>query len=125
MLRSRRASREAGGELRTEVELEAKLALLRSTELLGALSDSDLRHLSDECAEIILEPGECIFEEGEEGRSIYVVLSGDVEVSKQGKKIAEGRPGEHFGEMARSGKEERSGALCALGSAVVLAIAEP
>jgi diguanylate cyclase (GGDEF)-like protein len=111
--------------VRTEVDLEAKLELLRGTELLGALSDDHLRRLVDECPEITLDPGECIFEEGEEGRSLYIVLSGAVEVSKQGKKIAEGRTGDYFGEMALIEKKERSATLCALGSAVVLEIPEP
>jgi diguanylate cyclase (GGDEF)-like protein len=111
--------------VRTEVDLEAKLALLRGTELLGALSESDLRQFVDECAEITLEAGECIFEEGEQGRSVYIVLSGDVEVSKQGKRIAVGRPGEYFGEMALIEKKERSATLCALGPAAVLEVAEP
>ncbi len=110
--------------MRVAVDLEAKLALLRSTDLLGSLSESDLHHLVDECAEITLEPGEIIFEEGEEGGSLYVVLSGDVEVTKAGKRIAQGGPGEYFGEMALIEKKERSATLCALGSAVVLEIQE-
>jgi diguanylate cyclase (GGDEF)-like protein len=111
--------------VRPEVDLEEKVALLRRTDLLGSLSEGELRHLVEECAEISLEPGQCIFEEGAEGRSLYVVLSGDVEVSKQGKRIAEGHPGEYFGEMALIEKKERSATLCALGAAVVMEIPEP
>jgi diguanylate cyclase (GGDEF)-like protein len=125
MLPSPEASHGAGGEVRTAADLEAKMVRLRATELLGALSESDLRHLVDECPEITLEPGECIFEEGEEGRSLYLVLSGTAEVSKQGKKIAEGQPGEYYGEMALIEKRERSATLCALGAAVVMEIPEP
>jgi diguanylate cyclase (GGDEF)-like protein len=115
----------AKGEVRAAAELEAKLALLRGTDLLGTLSDEDLRRLLDECGEITLDAGECIFEEGEQGRSLYMVLSGGVEVSKQGKRIAVGRPGEYFGEMALIERKERSATLCALGPAVVLEIPEP
>ncbi len=111
--------------MRAETDLETKLSLLRSTDLLRSLPEGALRHLVEECAEITLEPGECIFEEGEQGSSLYVVLSGDVEVTKQGKRIAEGHPGQYFGEMALIEKKERSATLSALGAAVVLEIPEP
>ncbi len=111
--------------MRAEVDVETKLTLLRSTDLLRSLPEAELRRLVDECKEITLTPGERIFEEGEEGRSLYVVLSGNVEVSKQGKRIAEGHPGQYFGEMALIEKKERSATLCALEAAVVLEIPEP
>jgi diguanylate cyclase (GGDEF)-like protein len=124
MLRSAKASPGAEVEVQTEVDLEEKLARLRGTELLGALSESDLRAFVSECSEICLEAGECIFEEGEQGRSLYMLLSGAVEVSKQGKRIAEGNPGEYFGEMALIERKERSATLCAVGAAVVMEIPE-
>ena len=111
--------------MRTQVDLEGKLSLLRSTDLLRSLPEAQLRRLVDECAEITLEPGECVFEEGEQGNSLYVVLSGKVEISKQGKRIAEGHAGQYFGEMALIEKKVRSATLTALGEVVVLEIPEP
>jgi diguanylate cyclase (GGDEF)-like protein len=106
------------------VLVEEKLARLRSTELLGSLNDDELRCLLEECAEIRLGPGQRVFEEGEQGRSLYVVLAGEVEITKQGKRIAQGGPGQYFGEMALIEKKERSASLAALSSAIVLEIPE-
>jgi hypothetical protein len=51
------------------------------------------------------EPGEVIFNEGEEGRYVYVIKSGAVEVLRKRpdgsqEVINRLRPGDHFGEMA-------------------------
>jgi diguanylate cyclase (GGDEF)-like protein len=106
------------------VLVEEKLARLRSTELLGSLTDDELRRLLEECAEIRLQPGQRVFEEGDEGRSLYIVLAGEVEITKQGKRIAQGGPGQYFGEMALIEKKERSASLAATGAAVVLEVPE-
>jgi CRP-like cAMP-binding protein len=52
----------------------------------------------------VFEPGDGIFEEGEEGRNAYIILSGLVEISKAGwdgeKVIGYTGQGEIFGEMS-------------------------
>ena len=58
------------------------------------------------------EPGEVVFEEGEVGESLFMILAGEVEVSK----LIDGEPqhigtlgaGEYFGEMALLGRRPRS-----------------
>jgi NADH:ubiquinone reductase (H+-translocating) len=58
------------------------------------------------------EPGEVVFEEGEVGECLFMILSGEVEVSK----LVGGEPrpigtlgaGEYFGEMALLGRRPRS-----------------
>lgn len=106
------------------VELETKLALLRRTPLFSPLPEDDLRALVAGCRERNLDHGDVVFEEGERGSSMYVVLSGQVVVSKQGKRIALGGPGDCFGEMALIEGKVRSAGLSALSEAVVLEIPE-
>lgn len=58
------------------------------------------------------EPGEVVFEEGEVGDSLFMILSGEVEVSKlvggESQHIGTLGPGEYFGEMALLGRRPRS-----------------
>jgi hypothetical protein len=59
------------------------------------------------------EAGETIFEEGEEGKHVYVIKSGTVEVLRKSAEgtpemIAQLGPGNHFGEMALLGKAPRN-----------------
>jgi diguanylate cyclase (GGDEF)-like protein len=55
---------------------------------------------------------------------MYVVLSGNLVVSKGGKQVAVGRPGDCFGEMALIESRERAATLRALDDTVVLEISE-
>ena len=76
------------------MERSEKLALLRRTGLLAPLSEAELQALVGVCPERALAPGQTLCHEGEEGHSMYVVLTGNVVVSKAGKQVAVGRPGE-------------------------------
>ncbi len=106
------------------MELADKLALLRRTRLLESLSDEKLRELLAACRETSLVPGEALCHEGEVGRAMYVVLSGNLVVSKGGKQVAVGRPGDCFGEMALIESRERSATLRALDDTLMLEIPE-
>jgi diguanylate cyclase (GGDEF)-like protein len=101
-----------------------KLALLRRTRLLEALPDDRLALLLRGCTERSLVPGEALCHEGEVGREMYVVLSGNLVVSKGGKQVAVGRPGDCFGEMALIESRERSATLRALDDTLVIEIPE-
>ena len=71
------------------------------------------------------EAGETIFEEGEEGKHVYVIKSGTVEVLKTGSEgtpepINRLGPGAHFGEMALLGKAPRNATIRAATAVEVL-----
>jgi diguanylate cyclase (GGDEF)-like protein len=106
------------------LELDKKLTLLRRAPLLKALPLNTLRSLIAESRERSLAPGEIVFEEGDPGQSMYVVVRGKVAISKQGKRIALGGPGDCFGEMALIESKERSAGLFALSDATVIEISE-
>jgi diguanylate cyclase (GGDEF)-like protein len=105
------------------VDLEEKIAL-RRTGILAPLSEAALETFLTSCREIALRPGQALCQEGEEGHAMYVVLAGNVVVSKAGKQVAVGRPGDCFGEMALIESRERSATLRALDDALVLEIPE-
>ena len=106
------------------MERSDKLALLRRTRLLAPLSEPELEALVGACPERVLAPGQALCHEGEEGHAMYVVLAGNVVVSKAGKQVAVGRPGDCFGEMALIERRERAATLRALDDTLILEIPE-
>lgn len=54
------------------------------------------------------QPGELLFQEGEVGSELYILLSGSVIISKEGRLLRELGPGGHFGEMAIVDRSPRS-----------------
>jgi diguanylate cyclase (GGDEF)-like protein len=106
------------------VDTQARLAILRRTGLLAPLADPELEKLLGSCRERSLPAGEALCHEGEEGHAMYVVLSGHLVVSKGGKQVAVGSPGDVFGEMALIESRERAATLRALDDTLVLEIPE-
>src|SRR5512134_1248413 len=98
--------------------------MLRRAGLLSTLAEADLERVVGACREVALAPGEALCHEGEEGHAMYVVLSGNLVVSKAGKQVAVGRPGDCFGEMALIERRERAATLRALDETLVLEIPE-
>jgi len=108
----------------TLTERATALALLRRTGFLRFLPEADLTALFDACRQVTLGPGEALCHEGEEGHAMFVVLAGHLVVSKSGKQIAVGSPGDCFGEMALIESRERAATLRALDDTLVLEIPE-
>jgi diguanylate cyclase (GGDEF)-like protein len=106
------------------VDPKARLAILRRTGLLAPLPERDLEDLLHSCRDRSLAAGEALCHEGEEGHAMYVVLSGHLVVSKGGKQVAVGSPGDVFGEMALIESRERAATLRALDDTLVLELPE-
>jgi diguanylate cyclase (GGDEF)-like protein len=106
------------------VDRSDKLAVLRRAGLLSTLAEADLERVVGACREVALAPGEALCHEGDEGNAMFVVLSGNLVVSKAGKQVAVGRPGDCFGEMALIERRERAATLRALDDTLVLEIPE-
>lgn len=72
------------------------------------------------------EPGEVVFHEGDAGDSLFMILSGNVEVLKnsggQPHVVGALGPGEYFGEMALLGRHPRSATARALTSVDLLVL---
>ena len=106
------------------MDAAARLAFLRRTALLGPLPEAKLAELLAACGERALRRGERLCREGEPGHAMYVVLAGNLVVSKGGKQVSVGNPGDCFGEMALIESRERAATRCALDEALVLEIPE-
>jgi signal transduction histidine kinase len=94
------------------------LALVRSIPLFSGLPDDDTARLYQSARRLSAAPGTFIIEEGQPGDSLYVVLSGELEVTKRdGNRdvaLATRRSGEVIGEMSMLEQAPRSASVRAL-----------
>ncbi len=84
---------------------QPSLDQLRDVGLFGALDDEALLQFAAQLEIRLFEPGQLVFEEGQPGRDMFVVLEGELEVSKKSQRGRQARlallgPGDWFGEMA-------------------------
>ena len=79
---------------------EAKVEALRGSPLLHGLARSELAQLAKETEDLEVGPGKVLCEEGDAAREFFVILEGEVEVTKKGHRLAALGPGDFFGEIA-------------------------
>jgi CRP/FNR family cyclic AMP-dependent transcriptional regulator len=82
-----------------------ELEELRKIGLFGGLEDEALLGFAGHLPEEVLEPGAVVFREGDCGRALYVILSGEVEILRNARedhqvRVARLGPGAWFGEMS-------------------------
>lgn len=100
------------------VSLPDLKAFLLSTPFFGGLSDASLDLLVTMLVERHFDVGATVVAEGEPGRSMFIVHSGELEVSKRGDsgcaiRIAGLEPGDFFGEMTLIEMQNRSATVIA------------
>jgi CRP-like cAMP-binding protein len=106
--------------LREARDLPLTTAALREIGLFGALSDEVLEHLAGSLKTMRVTPGDTIFREGDgAAREMYVLLEGEMEVSKRSRRGRDMRvailgPGDWFGEMSVLDMQVRSAMVRAL-----------
>jgi CRP/FNR family cyclic AMP-dependent transcriptional regulator len=93
-------------------------AFLVATPIFGGLSDASLDLLVSMLVERRFDVGAIVVAEGEPGRSMFVVLSGELVVSKLGDsgrviRMACLKPGDFFGEMTPIEMQNRSATVVA------------
>lgn len=89
----------------------AKLDILRKIPLFRHLNYKELVKVLNQTEQQSFEPGEVILEEQSNGDEFYVILSGEVEVTKGGRVLTSLAPGVHFGEMALVDRSPRSASV--------------
>jgi hypothetical protein len=86
---------------------------LRTLDLFDRVTTRDLSELAALVREETHAPGSTIVREGDFGDCLYVVLEGEVYVTREGESIARLKPGEFFGEMSVFDGETRSATITA------------
>jgi signal transduction histidine kinase len=101
---------------------------LRQIPLFADLSEEDLEQLHKMAETVSIPAGELVLREGDPGDSLYVVLAGELEVTKrQGGQdilLALYKPGQFFGEMALLEQAPRSASVRTLQESRLLLISQ-
>lgn len=77
-----------------------KVEALKRAPLFEGLSKKELTELARVTEDMKVEPGTVLCREGKIGREFFVIVDGDLEVTKGGKKLATRGAGDFVGEIA-------------------------
>lgn len=80
--------------------LVERLFLLEHVDLFEGLSTDDLAAIAAIASELGLAPGAFLYKEGESGTQLYVIIEGDVELTRVGRHIMKLRAGESAGQVS-------------------------
>ena len=107
---------------------ELLVRMVSRVDLFRQLDIDDVAFLLRHANQVSFEPGAVVFEEGDEGHSLFIVTQGAFEVYRHhgGKRIpiATLEPGQHFGEIALLANRPRSASVRALKSSVALRLSK-
>ncbi len=106
------------------MEVAKKIQILKSIDILSFLHEATLERLAEESLELSLHPKEVLFNEGEDGKTMYIILEGEVRIYKKDIEITTMGPGSIFGEMALIEKQPRSASVEAIGDIELIEINE-
>jgi CRP-like cAMP-binding protein len=103
---------------------DGKVELLRKVPLFARLNKKSLQDVAHIADEIDLPAGKEMATEGDRGREFFVLLDGEAEVTKGGKRINTMKKGDFFGEIALVTKMPRTASVTATTDVEVLVITE-
>ena len=101
---------------------DAKVDLLRDLPLFELCSKRDLRRIAALAEERLVDEGTELIREGEPGREFFVVVDGEVDVRRRGRRVARLGAGSYVGEIALLSRSPRTATVTARTSLRVLAI---
>jgi CRP/FNR family cyclic AMP-dependent transcriptional regulator len=101
---------------------DARVELIRRLPLFELCSKRDLRRIASLADERRVEPGTELIREGEPGTEFYVVVEGEVDVRRRGRRIARLGVGSFVGEIALLSRSPRTATVIAATPLRVLAI---
>jgi cAMP-dependent protein kinase regulator len=78
----------------------APIDVVMSVRLFSDLEPAELGLLADAMYERVFRAGETATTEGDPGDGFFVVVSGEAEITVQGRPVGRIGPGDHFGEIA-------------------------
>ncbi len=103
---------------------DEKLAHLQAVPLFEGCSKTELKRIASLAEELRLPAGKQLIRQGAVGRELFLLLEGEVQVSRNGKEVAVLGPGAFFGELSLLAREPRDADVATLSPCVVLVIGQ-
>ena len=101
---------------------DTRVDLISRLPLFELCSKRDLRRIAALAEERTVKPGAALMNEGEPGREFFVVVEGEIEVRRRGRRIARLGAGSYVGEIALLSRSPRTATVVAATPLRVLAI---
>jgi CRP-like cAMP-binding protein len=101
-----------------------KVEWIRHVPLFSQCSRRELAQIAGIADEIDLRDGKVLIREGESGREFFVLLEGNAEVTKDGRRINTLGPGDFFGEIALVSQSPRTATVTATSPVHTLVITD-
>jgi CRP-like cAMP-binding protein len=79
---------------------DPKLDMLRSVSLFAELGQRDLEQVARLADEIDVPGGRVLMREGDRGAEMFVIVSGEAKIERDGQEVARSGPGSVLGEIA-------------------------
>lgn len=95
------------------VSKNAKVHAMSAVPLFAGLSKAELAEVAALADELDLPEGRVLIRENERGREFFVLLDGEVEVRRKGRRVRTQRGGEFFGEIALVSRLPRTASVTA------------
>jgi len=101
-----------------------KIQILESIDLFSFFHESTLERLAQESRELVLKEGATVFNEGDLGKTLYIVLQGEILIHQSGKNLTTMVAGTFFGEMSLIESVPRTAGAKALIPTILLEISD-
>jgi CRP-like cAMP-binding protein len=102
----------------------SKIELIKRVPLFSKLSKTKLKEIAAIADEVDLPKGRNLTREGERGREFFVLIEGEAEVRKGGRRVNTLGPGDFLGEIALITKVPRTATVTTSGPTRVLVITD-
>lgn len=110
------------GEPFTPDSAQSRLAILAPMPMFAHCNERELRSVAQATRPRRFPEGTIIFEQGHPGTELYLLISGSVDIIKDGQQIVRLGPGSNFGEMAMLDEPSRSASAMAAAETELMVI---
>ncbi len=104
------------------MEITERLEYLKGIDLFESLTKEDIHNIAQRFTEVELKPGEILFQEGDTGDDMFILLKGSLKIIKNGRIITVTQPVDYVGEMALIEEKPRSATVAAVDGCLLLQI---
>lgn len=102
----------------------AKIELIKRMPLFAQCSKRELEEVASVADEVDLREGKELTKQGRPGREFFVLVEGEADVHRNGRKIFTLRRGDFFGEISLIAKRPRTATVVATTAVTVLVVTE-